>query len=313
MPYEYYQQGSVVHYLSDPQRSASRLEALASFQSDDGSSRNLCVEKIGAQGLVVAALSAYYASSGRGSIVLHALDTNHTVLSPVADKQALAAATVSAEAPSPYQSVQLFGTTPKEAKTKKSKKHRAVVDAPKVTTQPEVARVSLDSNAEIGSLMQTPEGVAVSPEQGLELSSAPKQNVKKVGAMLKYLKTSDAVTKTTTIRTPAVSRRLHHESGSAAKAKQTNRSGAKVSASKRPRSKTPPKTKLLNIAEERSRQKLMDTPSNRSGKALEKGEEKRVKPPCVPRKHQHVPSGNFKPVSQPSPEADSLRESTCYV
>lgn len=254
-------------------------------------------------------MSVYYATSGRGKIVLRALDTNHAALSPAADKLALAAATVSAEAASPNQSVQLFGATPKVAKKKKSKKHRAVVGTPKVTTQPEAARVSLDSNAEIVPLMQTPEGVAVSPEQGLELSSAPKQNLKKDGAMLKYLKTSDAALKTAAMRTPAVPRRLHQEPGSAAKAKQAKRSGGKASATKRVRSKTPPKPKLLHVSEH----KVKDAPLNRPGKALEIGAEKRVRSPCVPRKRQHEPSGVSKPVSQPAPGADSLRKSKVCV
>jgi hypothetical protein len=309
----------VVHYLSDPEKSASRLEALPSFQSEEGGSRNLCLERIGASGLVVAAMSTYFASSGRGNIVLRPLDKNDAAMTPAADKTALAAATVGSEAPSPNQSIQLFGATPKVAsKKKKKRKHLAVVDTPVVTAQtkePVAARVSVDNNAGHDPSTKTPEGAAVSPEQRLELTNVPKQKTKKNGAMMKYLRPAEEgkAEKASQVHTPTLPRRLHQEPGSM-KPKHLKGNVKKMPAavsSKKSRTKTPPKGHLLYDSEKQAR-KLEDASnlSEQPSKPAEKVKAKRVRSPCVPRKRQHHKSSvTPRPASsQRVSRGDTLRK-----
>lgn len=297
-----------MHYLSDPEKTSSRLEALPSFQAEEGCSRNICLERIGAPGLVVAAMSTYYTTSGRGSIVLHPLDPTNTALSPAADKKALAAATVSSDAPSPNQRVQLFGATPKVAKKKKYKKHRATIDVPHVTSPTEkevVARVSLDSNAGDDPSMTAVEGVAVSPEQRLTLSAEPKQKPKKKGAMTKYLRAAEesSTEQVSKVRTSVAPQRLQEEQAmeSSTKSKRSKGGDAKRLAgavSKKPRTKTPPKEALMNA-------------SNRTQKSEQHGKAKAklTRSPSVPRKRQHKSLAVPKPtLSQFSTKDTSLRK-----
>jgi len=272
------------------------------------------VERIGAHGIVVAAMSTYYASAGRGGIVLRLLDANHAALSPAVDKVALAAANVSADAPSPNQSVQLFETTPKVANKKKKKKLRAVIETPEVMAQfkkPEPARVSLDSNAEIEPTTKTPEGVAVSPEQRLELSDAPKQKTKTNGAMMKYLKPSDTASKESKASTTAVPRRLHQEPG-VAKVQQAKGDNIKASAAKKARAKTPLKSKSQNVSG-KANLKLKDPSSSLSGKSVEKVKVKRIRSPCVPRKGQHKLSVLAQSTSSQPTKNEALRKFLCQT
>lgn len=263
---------------------------------------------------MVAAMSTYNANSGRGSIVLRPLDANNAALSPAVDKTALAAATVSAEAPSPNQSVKLFSTTPKVAKNKK-KKHRMVVDTPEVTAQSNTklvaARVSIDSNAGNDLSTNTLEGVAVSPEQMTEINAALKQKPKKNGAMMKYLRPADGGktdTKISSVRTSAVPRRLLQEPGGAKPKHATGGDVKKApaSVSKKLRAKTPPKEKLQNVSDKTGR-KLKDA-SNRPSKSVEKVRQKRVRSPCVPRKRQKSPAVAQSTASHGASKNDSLRK-----
>lgn len=237
-------------------------------------------------------MSTYYATSGRGSIVLRPVDANDPILqSPIGDKRAIAAANVSAEAPSPNQSVQLFGATPKVMAEKKKKKRRMVGDTPRVTASakmPEAARVSLDSTAgENLSIMAPGDGVAVSPEQITDISNAPKPKSKKKGAMMKYLCPAKGGKSSSK---PALPRKLHQEAGTA-KAK-----------------------KIKGLGDSKAVNSVLETPLkekslNETGKlAVEKAKQKRVRSPCVPRKRQFKPSETSQSASKKTPKRDPLRK-----
>lgn len=249
--------------------------------------------------------------------MLRLLDKNDTAMTPAADKVALAAATVSLEAPSPNQGVQLFSATPKVSSKKKKRKHRAVTDTPEVTAQtkvPVAARVSVDSNAGHDPSTKTPEGAAVSPEQRPELTNVAKQKTKKNGAMMKYLRPAEEgkAEKASRVRTPTLPRRLHQEPA-AMKPKHLKGNVTKMPvavSSKKSRTKTPPKGLLPNDSEKQAR-KLEDASnlSDQPSKPTEKVKAKRVRSPCVPRKQQHKSSVTPRPASpQRVSRGDTLRK-----
>ena len=256
------------------------------------------MERIGGSGLVVAAMSTYNANSGRGSIVLRPLDPNDAALG--VDQRALAAAMVSAQVPSPNQSVQLFEATPKVTK-KKKQKYRAIVNTLEVTDQPKkpvAARVSLEPNDGEDVSTKSPVGIAVSPEQKLE-SDIPMQKPKKNGAMMKYLRPAAEVEKadekTSRLSKAAASvpRKLHQEPELARSKYAKGDDIKKVSASTPNKSTAtmPLKEKSQNDPEKADRN-LEDLSSSRpskndgAGKAVDKVKEKRMRSPCVPRKRQ---------------------------
>lgn len=266
----------------------------------EGMSRNLCVDRIEPPGIVVAAMSTYNANTGRGSIVLHPLDSIDAVLSPVADKKALAAATVSAPSPG----VELFcaqGSTPTVHPTE---------------TKPAVAtRVSLHDENE-GMKTKSPEGVAVSPELKGELAS--KEKTKKRGAMMKYLRPVDEEKVTDKATAKAVPKRLHPETKAVSQQAQDDRppKAPKMAAANSSRTiglnlplmeKKKPLIDAGNTAQRmistgtktKALCSLETAKNDPTSEMVKKIKEKRTRSPSIPRKRLQTPSSVKKRDTSP--------------
>jgi hypothetical protein len=275
----------------------------------EGMSRNLCVDRIAAPGIVVAAMSTYNANTGRGSIVLRPLDSiDDAVLSPMADKKALAAATVSAPSPG----VELF-CGPSLTPTVDSTKTKPTV----------VARVSLHDENE-GKTTKSPEGVAVSPELKGELAS--KEKTKKHGAMMKYLRPVDGGKAADKATTKAVPRRLHPETKAAPQQALDDRppEAPKTAAVDFPRTTgvqlplMKKKKPLIDAGNTVQRMTSTGTKTKTlcsleavkndpTSEMVKKVKEKRTRSPSIPRKQLQPPSSVKKRASTPTTaESDSL-------
>lgn len=245
----------MVHYSQD--HSNSRLQLLPMFHSE-GTSRNICLDRITPSGLVVAAMSTYNANTGRGSIVLRPLDSKDAALaaSPMADKKALAAATVSAPLPGEEYEF-MFGqeSTPFPT-TKRAKVAGSVFLEETNSKLPEGVAIPFDDNQ--GKTTKSPEGVAVSPELKGELLEVAKKKTKKHGAMIKYLRPADAADKAIAKRVP---RRLDPQTKTApresllddkpskvAAAIVPRKTGMKIAAPLRPLNNNPLKTPKVDAA-----------------------------------------------------------------